>query len=281
MYPPLYSPMRYYRTMWTPWMYDNWMISRAINQQMIAASMMVNVAPSVPLWELSLMTNPQGNYFIAQDPVNCMHQNVTTLPNLTQVTFNQNGQQTTMFVDRRCSNCGQNFFCYPNNQPPPIRLPVRPQLYQKEKKKRKKKEILNSKFAGTKSITAAAAAALSAAAAVVVFRIRHIRFIIDIAVPASSGVHGGRPKVRYISFFFTIYLINRVQFLPSVRFRAQPGSSLLRQLWQSVVIKKNSNLANAYNSKNEKRVLNAFWTASQTHFQRISNAFQMRRRKGF
>jgi len=37
----------------------------------------------------------------------------------------------------------------------------------------------------------------------------------------------------------------------------------------------------SYNSKNEKRVLNAFWTVSQTHFKRISNASPERLLKAF
>jgi len=40
-------------------------------------------------------------------------------------------------------------------------------------------------------------------------------------------------------------------------------------------------LAGRYNSKNEKRVLNAFWTASQTHLKCISNASSERLLKAF
>ena len=98
---------------------------------MVRRSMMVPIISPLPLHEMVFVMNPAGTQLIAA-PSNlqvCTNHQVVELPEIIQVTFNQNGVNTVMYADRKCATCGQHFFCYPDEELPPYSLPDQPQAY--------------------------------------------------------------------------------------------------------------------------------------------------------
>jgi hypothetical protein len=125
----------YQRCAWNPWYASNWMVRRAIRRDLVRTSYTLALASSIPIHETIVVCNPQNQLVILPPGSNvniCAQHVVVDLPEVVQVVFNQDGRQTTLFADRKCTRCGQYFFCYPNDAPPPYVIPGQPpaQVYQ-------------------------------------------------------------------------------------------------------------------------------------------------------
>jgi len=101
------------------------MIRRSINRAMIRYSYSLALAPGIPIQETIVVMSPQNQLMILPENSGvqvCSQHVLANLPEIVQVVFNQNGVTTTLFADRKCTVCGQYFFCYPDDAPPPIHL---------------------------------------------------------------------------------------------------------------------------------------------------------------
>lgn len=120
---------RHHRVLWNPWMASNWMVRRAIRREMIRATYTIALAPTVPLYETVVIMSPQQQLVVLPEGAAfnaCAQHVLVELPGILQVNFQQNGAIVTLYADRRCTRCGQYFFCYPNDAPPPYALPTQP-----------------------------------------------------------------------------------------------------------------------------------------------------------
>jgi len=108
-------------------MANNWLVRRAIANNMIAASCTIALASTIPIYETAVVMNTQNQLCVVPAGSSfqpCQQHVVENLPQLIQVVFDQDGRKTVLYADRKCSVCGQYFFAYPSDAPaPPIALP--------------------------------------------------------------------------------------------------------------------------------------------------------------
>lgn len=120
---------RHCRVFWNPWMAGNWLIRRSIRRSMVAMTCTIALAASIPLHETVVVMNQEKQLVVVPEEANfkpCSQHTLVDLPEIIEVTFEQEGKNTVLYADRKCSKCGQHFFCYPSDEPPPYTVPVAP-----------------------------------------------------------------------------------------------------------------------------------------------------------
>ena len=119
----------YHPVVWNPWYANNWLVRRSIRRELIRRSCVVAVAATVPIHECVVVMNPQNQLVVlpANSTVQICSQHVLmNLPEMIEVVFDQAGRRTTLYADRKCTRCGQFFFCYSSDSPAPYTLPTQP-----------------------------------------------------------------------------------------------------------------------------------------------------------